>query len=164
MAFSPDGTRVLTGSVDQTARLWETSTGRLLSTLQGHTDWVRSMAFSPDGTRVLTGSRDQTARLWETSTGCLLSTLQGHTSWWRSVSVAFSPDGKLIITRDKDRVLFWSACEPELGRLLGMYVATYEVRAVYWQDVTHLVLADADEYAGQPHFYQLELEGNWRGD
>jgi hypothetical protein len=124
---------------------------------------VWSVAFSPDGTRVLTGSADpdRTARLWETSTGRLLSTLKGHTA--PVLSVAFSPDGKLIITCDNDRVLFWSACETELGRLLGMYVAAYALRAVYWQDVTHLVLADADD-AGQPHFYQLELEGNWRVD
>src|SRR4029077_14165622 len=64
VAFSPDGTRILTGSVDNTARLWDAATGTAVATLAGHTDAVRAVALSPDGTRVLTGSGDSTARLW----------------------------------------------------------------------------------------------------
>ena len=67
--ISPDGRRVLTGSEDKTARLWETDNGQLLATFQGHSDGVTSAAFSPDGTRVLTASRDKTARLWEADSG-----------------------------------------------------------------------------------------------
>ncbi|MHC4727491.1 MAG: WD40 repeat domain-containing protein [Planctomycetota bacterium] len=65
MAFSPDGTRVLTGSEDETARLWEAETGQEIRTFRGHTSYVWSVAFSPDGTRVLTGSPDGTARIWQ---------------------------------------------------------------------------------------------------
>ncbi|MCH7919763.1 MAG: hypothetical protein IIC50_17475 [Planctomycetes bacterium] len=63
VAFSPDGTRVLTGSRDETAKLWDAETGQEIRTFLGHTGWVFSVAFSPDGTRVLTGSRDHTAKL-----------------------------------------------------------------------------------------------------
>src|SRR5262249_13316349 len=62
--FSPDGTRVLTASEDNTARLWDTVSGQLLATLSGHTGPVRQAVFSPDGTRVLTASADTTARHW----------------------------------------------------------------------------------------------------
>jgi hypothetical protein len=79
VAFSPDGTKILTGSMDQTARLWETASGKQLSTLEGHIDPIWKVAFSPDGSRILIGSRDQTARLWETASGRLLATLEGHT-------------------------------------------------------------------------------------
>jgi len=63
--FSPDGTRILTGSQDSTARLWDAATGETVATLTGHEDSVMAAAFSPDGRRVLTGAEDWTARLWE---------------------------------------------------------------------------------------------------
>jgi WD40 repeat protein len=63
-AFSPDGARVLTASWDQTARLWEAASGKLLVPLEGHRGWVESAVFSPDGAGVLTASRDKPARLW----------------------------------------------------------------------------------------------------
>ena len=78
VAFSPDGERVLTGSADGTARLWDAATGKALATLVGHTHMVRGVAFSPDGTRVLTGSDDNTARLWDVATGKPLAILAGH--------------------------------------------------------------------------------------
>ena len=47
MSFSPDGTRIVTGSWDQTAKVWDVRTGALLLDLKGHTDPVGSVAFSP---------------------------------------------------------------------------------------------------------------------
>ena len=62
--FSPDGQRIVTASLDNTARIWETQTGKLLATLQGHTDRVETAQFSPDGQRIVTASWDKTARIW----------------------------------------------------------------------------------------------------
>ena len=59
MAFSPDGTRIVTGSGDQTAKVWDARTGMALLELKGHTGRVNSVAFSPDGTRIVTGSCGQ---------------------------------------------------------------------------------------------------------
>jgi class 3 adenylate cyclase len=64
-AWSPDGTRIVTASNDNTARVWDSATGKSLATLQGHTEPVNSAAFSPDGTRIVTASYDKTARVWE---------------------------------------------------------------------------------------------------
>ena len=60
VAFSVDGNQVLTGSWDDTARLWDADSGRQLKALYGHTDNVTSVAFSPDGRKILAGSNDMT--------------------------------------------------------------------------------------------------------
>jgi WD40 repeat protein len=64
-AFSPDGKRVVTASEDQTALVWETETGHLLSGPLAHRGTVWAAAFNPDGTRVVTASLDGTARVWD---------------------------------------------------------------------------------------------------
>lgn len=112
VAFSPDGTQVLSGSDDRTARLWSLSSGALVRTFSGHAFGVTSVAFSPvDGTLILTGSVDQTARLWDATNGAVLARFEprfdagggligGHSN---SVSsVAFSPDGALVLTGSDD--------------------------------------------------------------
>jgi len=67
VAFSPDGQTVVTGSRDQTARLWDARTGAPRGEPLKHDGWVRAVAFSPDGQMVLTGSDDKYARLWPVS-------------------------------------------------------------------------------------------------
>ena len=99
-AFSPDGARVVTASLDYTARLWDVATGASLAVLQGHTQTVTSAAFSPDGARVVTASWDNTARLWDVATGTSLAVLQGHTQ--TVASAAFSPDGARVVTASWD--------------------------------------------------------------
>jgi WD40 repeat protein len=65
LAFSPDGTSLLTASAGRTARLWNLATGKELRRFGGHTDQVNGAAYSPNGKMILTGSHDHTARLWE---------------------------------------------------------------------------------------------------
>jgi hypothetical protein len=62
--FSPDGTNLVSASVDQTVRVWDVATGECVQTLQGHTDYVRSAGFSPDGTKLVSASGDKTLWLW----------------------------------------------------------------------------------------------------
>jgi len=66
--FSPAGTRVLTASVDGTARLWEAATGELIVPPLTHGGNVTAACFSPDGAMILTASRDGTVRLWSPAT------------------------------------------------------------------------------------------------
>ncbi|HUU97622.1 MAG TPA: dockerin type I domain-containing protein [Phycisphaerae bacterium] len=108
VAYSPDGAKVLTGSGDKTARLWNAATGAHIRTFSGHTQYVWSVAFSPDGTNVLTGSYDKTARLWDAATGAHIRTFAGHAGGvW---SVAFSPDGTKVLTGSYDNTArLWAA-------------------------------------------------------
>ena len=119
VAISPDGQRIVTGSNDKTAKVWETATGRELFTLKAHTNEVITATFSPDGQRIVTGSNDQTIKLWDATDGRELLTLKGHRHWVRSV--AFSPDGQRIVTGSHDHTArVWEvASRREVLRLEG---------------------------------------------
>jgi len=58
-----------TGSMDQTAKIWDLETGKEVATLKGHTGEIVSLNFSAEGDRIITGSFDFTARIWDTNTG-----------------------------------------------------------------------------------------------
>jgi WD40 repeat protein len=98
VAFSPDGSKIISGSDDKTIRVWDASTGiEMLPPLRGHDDWINSVAFSPDGSKIISGSDDKTIRVWDASTGIeMLPPLRGHDGL--IYSVAFSPDGSKIIS------------------------------------------------------------------
>ena len=100
MAFSPDGKRIVTGSFDETAQLWETATGKAIGEPLHHQDRVRSVAFSPDGFRVVTASFDNTARIWDVATGKPIGPPLHHKDW--VVTTAFSRDGNRLITGSSD--------------------------------------------------------------
>ena len=91
VALTPDGKWALTGSRDNTARLWHLSNpGSSPRVLLGHTDCIDLVALTPDGMWALTGSRDHTACLWDP--GSSPRVLSGHTDTINSV--ALTADGK----------------------------------------------------------------------
>ena len=70
VTFSPDGKRIVSGSLDQTLRLWDAATGSPIGEpMWGHAEAVTSVAFSPDGKLIASGSIDATVRLWDAGTG-----------------------------------------------------------------------------------------------
>ena len=104
MAVAPDGIRIVTGSSDGTARVWNARTGAEVLQLKGHTRAIRTVAVTPDGTRIVTGSDDGTARIWDASTGVELLQ-KSHPKPVSSVAV--TPDGARIITASDNSVSVW---------------------------------------------------------
>ena len=98
VAFSPDGKRILSGSLDRSLKLWSIETGTVLRTFVGHRGAVTSAAFSADGTRILSGSVDKTIKLWDAKTGGLVHTFEGD-------SATVSTDGKQILSRTSDSTI-----------------------------------------------------------
>jgi WD40 repeat protein len=111
IAFSPNGQHLITGSEDQTVRLWDVATGECLQVLSGHDRFVLTVAYltgkklgkklSPN--LIASGSDDQTIRLWNALTGECLQVLTGHTGWVQTL--AFSPDGIWLASGSTDMTI-----------------------------------------------------------
>ncbi len=133
VAFSPDGTRVITVSEDKTVRIWDVATGMQVTPPLQHQGAVSAAAFSPDGTRVVTASLghrsqcdvgkstrspypdgvdcrdlDETARVWDAQTGMPVTPPLQHQG--AVYHAAFSPDGTRIVTASLDKTArVWDA-------------------------------------------------------
>jgi len=129
VALSPDGKKIITGSRDNTAKVWDVRTGKLLLNLIGHKEWVISAAFSPDGKKIITGSFDSTIKVWELNSGKILIDIKEKNS--KIKSAAFSSDGKKILTASLDNAArLWDAASGKLlmelkGHTNNVWSASY---------------------------------------
>lgn len=97
--------RVVTGSLDATAMVWNMANGTALQNLEGHEKGV--LAVAGHGTRVITGSMDATARVWDVETGIQLGKLTGHQGY---VSAVLASGERYIVTGSTDNtVRVWDA-------------------------------------------------------
>lgn len=143
--FSPDGKTVVSGSDDNTVRVWDTESGDQISVMTGHTDSINSVNFSPDGKFVVSGSTDNTVRIWDATMGDNIKILAGHSDAVKSV--IFSPDGKIIATSSSDNTIrIWNAIS---GQQLAIFVLLPGNEWLAWQPGKPFYLSSrqGDEYA-----------------
>ena len=111
--FSPNGKRIISASDDETIRLWDFQTGRLLQIIEGHFGTVH---FSPNG-KFFVSTSDKTVSLWDSQTCDTLMTLEGHTG--HVSSAIFSSDGKRIATSSFDKTTrIWDVQTGHLLKIL----------------------------------------------
>jgi WD40 repeat protein/serine/threonine protein kinase len=108
-AFNHDGTRLLVGTVNGWLHWWDVDQGRELVPTMKHPMGISCVAISADGTRLASGTWAHDAQLWDAATGRLIATLV-HSNYLRDV--AFTPDGRLLITGCDDGVVrLWKSEE-----------------------------------------------------
>ncbi|KAF5340224.1 hypothetical protein D9611_007956 [Ephemerocybe angulata] len=103
VAFSWDGTKIVSGSGDNNVRVWDALTGKVQTVLEGHSGAAMSVVFSPDGNHIISGSGDRTVRVWSALTGRAEKAFEGHTGCVRSVN--FSQDGTQILSGSDDKTV-----------------------------------------------------------
>ncbi|KAG9079116.1 hypothetical protein FRC06_007949, partial [Ceratobasidium sp. 370] len=131
VAYSPDGKHVVSGSRDETVRVWNAYTGQTtFGPLEGHAGSVRSVAFSPNGSRIVSSSSDDTIWVWDAQTGHPVGDpFKGHDDV--VTSVAYSPTGSRIVSGSWDcTVRVWDA---ETGNT----VATFDVHRAFVNSVAY---------------------------
>lgn len=138
--YAAGGKLLVTGSFDNTARIFDSATGALLRTLEGHQGQVLCLALSGDGVRLLTGSRDNTLRLWDMLVPHPLAAWGGHQD---TISgLALSPDGTLAVTSSADRTLrIWQRAEGSTLLILQGHEAPITATA-YRRDGGEVASAD----------------------
>src|SRR5436190_962626 len=79
VACSPDGKRIVSGSADDTLKVWGASDGKVLRTIDPDNEYdVTAVALSPDSQRIASGDGENNVRVWEANTSRELFTLFGH--------------------------------------------------------------------------------------
>ena len=114
-AFSPDGTRVATGTENGQISIWQTASLDLPAMiLGGPRGPVRVLAFSPDGRQLASGGDDRTARLWSVADGARVADIRATLG--STVGLAFSPDGSRLTVSSADGSQ--AIVDPRTGRVI----------------------------------------------
>ena len=106
VTFSPDGQTIVSGSADNTIKLWSRD-GTVLKTITGHKGDVTRVAYSPDGEMFASASTDKTIKLWRKD-GSLVKTISGYNRG-EVKSLCYSPDGTVLASGSADgKIELWS--------------------------------------------------------
>jgi ribosome assembly protein 4 len=140
---------MVSGSGDNTARIWDCDTCTPVHTLKGHTSWVLAVSWSPDDSRIATGSMDNTVRLWDSKTGRQIGNpMKGHTKWVRTL--AWEPyhtqkpgEPRLASSSKDSTVRIWLANQQKIDMVLSGHKGS--VSCVRWGGIGFIYTASEDK-------------------
>ncbi len=145
VAVSPDGTHTVTVAADGKARVWETSTRRLVRTIHAHSKDISGVAFLPSGTAFITASNDGLAKVWDVETGLVRLTLTEHKDeLW---CTAASHNGRFLATGGRDRtVIVWDTVS---GRRLQTFLHPDAVSAIAFSPDDRTIATGGDDHVAR---------------
>ncbi len=125
LAFSSDGSKLISGSGDKTAIIWDTGIRagarvdepKLLHRLEGHKHFIYAVGFSPDGSRAVTGSFDHDLRLWRAADGKEIARMTGHGD--KVFSLAVAPDDTVASGDASGEIRLWNSRDGRFLRILA---------------------------------------------
>lgn len=113
--YSYDNNRIVSASRDSTVRLWDAHTNNCIATFVGHSGWVVCAAFSPSGEKIVSSSLDGEMKLWDTRNKKCVNTVKERFS----VSIGFSPDGRVICSTPGNVIHLRNALSGTLIKVLA---------------------------------------------
>ncbi len=118
VAFSSDSRRVVSGSMDETLRIWDAAEAREGKRIDAHMNGVSALAVAPDGHHFASAGRDATIRIWDASTWAQVGVLEGHGD--AVVGVLWSPDGKQVASIGDNTLRVWDVEAAKVVRTIGV--------------------------------------------
>lgn len=139
--FSSDSKTILSTSVDNTVRLWDTSSGKQRLELDDH---VISpyVAIAPSGKLIASGAEDGSVYLWQLGEAKIIEILKGHTGAVRTL--AFNSSGTLLASGSDDgTVRVWNVADGSLRSILSGHTSNV-FSVVFWPGQNYLISGSAD--------------------
>ena len=150
VAFSPDGTRLISGSADKSARVWDLNDSKFpeLVRFDGHGGAVTAVAFNSNATQVLSGSADMTVKLWNPTDAVEIKDFAGHAA--AIVGVAFDSANQPVSASADKTIRIWNPANGQQARVITAPQPVSEIAVT--RDLARIAVACSDNAV---RIYQL---------